>query len=116
MKNQSELINISKAMDTSGNYFSYYEFASKYIDNMKEKKIYDTSVFFSTIKKLSDNSGITENFEAFGKESRHAGADIKLWCGIILKNSPVLDGLTIDELHYVFGYCARLSKIHDKQK
>lgn len=116
MNNHSELISISGSMDTSGEYLSYYEFASKYIDNMKEKKISDTEIFFNTIKKLENHSDCIENIEVFGKESVHAGISIKKWCRIIQGYKPLLEGLSIDELHYVFGYCSRLSKIHKEQK
>ncbi len=110
MKSKAELIEISGVFDTSAEYCSFYEFAVNYLFNLKEKKITDTDRFFETIKTLGDNSGIRANFAAFGKQSRNAKEVIKPWCTKMLEHRKDLADLSVDELHYVMGYCARRAK------
>lgn len=111
MRSKSELIDISKSFDTDCRFFSFYEFAVKYISNLKVKGITETDVFFSTIKKLGDNPNIKANFSAFGKQSKNSSEIIKPWCMMILGRRADVSDLDMDELHFVMGYCSRLAKI-----
>lgn len=109
MKSKKELIGISGAMDTNGNYAPFYEFASNYIMGMKERCIKDTTVFFNEIKTLSNNLHLKANTKAMGITGKDK-SEAKAWCNYILKLEMIKE-LSLNELHFVIGYCARRAKI-----
>lgn len=113
MNRKSELIEISGVMDTSADYFPFYEFAVNYIQGMKNKGNNSALDFIETIRKLGNNSGIRNNHYAFGKLSKSPSVMIKTWCLDIVCKNKELENLTLDELHYVMGYCARRAKISE---
>lgn len=110
MKSKSELIEISGILDTDTRYCSFYEFAANYIRSLKEKGKNNAEEFFKVVSTLGNNSSIRENYTAFGKKGAGSSAEIKKWCSYIC-GSKELKGLSLNELHYVMGYCARRAKI-----
>ncbi len=109
MKNKAELIEISRVLDTNGDYYPFYEFASNYIQGMKERGNKDTNAFFSTVKTLGNNLNSSINRKAMGITG-NATENAKKWCTYICAARELKD-LSLDELHYVIGYCARRAKI-----
>ena len=110
MISKAELIELSGTFDTRAEYCSFYEFAVNYIFNLKEKKITDANAFFETVKTLGDNSGIYANFSAFGKQSKNAREIVSSWCTMMKQKKDELSDLSLDELHFLMGYCARRAK------
>lgn len=111
MKSRAELIEISGVLDTNGSYSPFYEFASNYIQGMKEHGNKEQKSFFEAIKLLGDNPS-EANGKAMGIEGK-SPERIKEWCSYIY-NAKELKDLSLDELHYVIGYCARRAKISAK--
>lgn len=112
MKSKSELIEISGTLDTSGCYSPFYEFASNYIQGMKERGNTDANAFFRAIKILGDNADSSINRKAMGITGNQT-ENAKKWCTYICAARELKD-LSFKELHYVLGYCARRAKIKAK--
>ncbi|MBP0956206.1 MAG: hypothetical protein J5997_02435 [Oscillospiraceae bacterium] len=108
MKSRKELIETALSLETGRDYCQLYEFASKYLSGIKHKG--ETENFFGTIKILMNNSNIKQNSIAVGFSGNSGSETIKKWCGYILSRNELME-LCFDDLHYVMGYCARLSKI-----
>lgn len=108
MKKRMELIEISGILDTNGNYSPFYEFASNYIQGMKERGNTNPDTFFNTIKTLGSNL-CPINRKAMGITG-NSTENAKKWCSHICSAEELRD-LSLDELHYVIGYCARRAKI-----
>lgn len=109
MKSKKELIETAAALDTDQKYCQLYEFATKYLNGIKQNK--NKKVFFDTLTTLKNNPGIKQNAIVIGFSGNSNSEIIKSWCGYILSHRE-LASLEFDELHYVMGYCARLAKIH----
>lgn len=109
------MIEISKMLDTSADYACFYEFAVKHIQSMKNKGKLNVTVFWDDIRNLGNNSTEKNNQYAFGKLSNSSSLHvmIKTWCLDIICKNKELENLTLDELHYVMGYCARRAKISE---
>lgn len=111
MKSKKELIEIAASLDTGRDYCQLYEFAAKYLIGIKQQE--GTEVFFSTLKTLMNNPNIKQNAIAVGFTGKSNAELIKKWCGYILSHRELME-MDFDDLHYVMGYCARLSKIHQE--
>ena len=116
MKSRAELIEISGVLDTNGSYSPFYEFASNYIRGMRERENTDPNAFFSAVKTLDNNldpkSKSQSNLKAMGITG-NSTENAKKWCKYICAARELKD-LSLDELHYVIGYCARRAKISAK--
>ncbi len=110
MKSKTDLIKISAKLDSSADYASFYEFAVNYIHNMKNKKCLHTDVFFNDILNICDSQNIGENKIYLGISGENVGKIIT-WCNKLEVQKSILNELSLDELHYVMGYCARRAKI-----
>lgn len=111
MKNAKELIEISSSMDTGKEYCQLYEFAAKYLQGIKLQR--KSEAFWSTIRIIMNNPNDRQNLKVLGFSGKGDPMLIKRWCNYILSCKDLIS-LDFDELHYVMGYCARLSKIHQE--
>lgn len=111
MKSRKELIETALSLDTGKDYCQLYEFASQYLSGIKQKG--GTEIFFGAIKTLMNNSNIKQNSIAVGFSGNSSSETIKKWCGYIFSRRELME-LSFDDLHYVMGYCARLSKINQE--
>ena len=109
LKSKKELIETAMTLDTGQEYYQLYEFAVKYLSGIKQNR--KTKLFFDTLITMKNNPGIKQNAVIIGFSGKNSAAVIKDWCSYILSHKE-LASLDFDELHYVMGYCARLSKIH----
>ncbi|MBP1548483.1 MAG: hypothetical protein J6A05_00635 [Oscillospiraceae bacterium] len=114
MKSKTKLIKLSGELDSSADYASFYEFAVNYIHNMKNKKCLRTDVFFNDILNICDPQNIEENKIYLGISGENVERIIE-WRNKLEAQKSALIGLELDELQYVMGYCARLSKIAKMQ-
>lgn len=110
LKNKKELIETADTLDTQKGYCQLYEFAAKYLQGIKQQG--RTEDFFSTVKILMNNPH-KPNSIAVGISGNNSAELIKKWCGYILSHRELME-MDFDDLHYVMGYCARLSKIHQE--
>lgn len=111
MKSKKELIETAASLDTGKDYCQLYEFASKYLMGIKGQG--KTEMFFGTLKTLMNNANNKQNAIAVGFTGKYNAEIIKKWCGYILSHRELAQ-MELDDLHYVMGYCARLSKIHQE--
>lgn len=109
MKSKKELIEIAATLDTDQKYLQLYEFATKYLNGIKQSR--NKKAFFNTLITLKNNPGIRQNAIVIGFAGNSNAEIIKSWCSYILSHNE-LAALEFDELHYVMGYCSRLAKIH----
>lgn len=108
MTSRKELIETALSLDTGKDYCQLYEFASGYLMGIKGHG--KTEMFFGTLKTLMNNASNMQNAIAVGFKGNSSSETIKKWCGYILSRRELME-LSFDDLHYVMGYCARLSKI-----
>ncbi len=114
MKSKTELLKISEKLDSRAEYASFYEFAVNYIQNMKNKKCLRTTAFFDDILSICDSNNIEENKIYLGISGENV-RKIVTWCNKLEAQKSILIRLSLDELHYVMGYCARRAKIAKTQ-
>ncbi len=109
LKNAKELIGIAESLDTGKDYCQLYEFAAKYLQGIKPQR--NTETFRNTVKVIMNNPVDKQNLKVLGFSGKGDPMLIKKWCSYIMSCKDLAD-LDFDDLHYVMGYCARLSKIH----
>ncbi len=107
-----ELIDISKTLGVSSEEFSFYEFAAKYLLNMKLSKKETTESFFSLVEYCTDLKNIEPIKHMFGKSGKDK-TGIQNWCRKLKTKRTELEKLSINDLQYVMGYAARIAKIKE---
>lgn len=110
MMTNKELIDYAKSLDCRKDYGSLFEFAKNYLMNPNIADDEKSRSLFATIKFFMDNPRSDTTAFALGKRGRYFESVIKDWCRMMLGDKD-LRGLSANELHYVMGYCVRLSKI-----
>ncbi len=107
-----ELIDISKTLGVSSEEFSFYEFAAKYLLNMKLSEKETTESFFSLVEYCTDLQNIQSIKHMFGKSGKDK-TGIQNWCRKLKSKRTELEKLSINDLQYVMGYAARIAKIKE---
>ena len=105
-----DMIDLANSINCKKSYESFFEFASNFLMNQSINNDQKSILLFKAIKQLSNNPKCGTSALVLGKQGNHSSSDIKDWCRMML-NDRDLHNLSADELHYVMGYCARLSKI-----
>ena len=107
---RKELIDYAKSLDCRKDYRSLFEFAKNYLMNPNIADNEKSRSLFTAIKSFMDNPNSSVAKSASGKRGSYSRQIISDWCRMMLKDKDLRD-LSTDELHYVMGYCVRLSKI-----
>lgn len=109
MQEKNNLLSIVKSMDVRASNEKFYRFAQKYIFGMQSRHASDNAEFFEAVMYCSNHAGQEHIRKMMGISGRDT-TEIKKWCKHI-QNESELKELTLDDLNYIFGYCARLAKI-----
>lgn len=110
IKNSKDLIAIANTLEISGDCFSFYEFAAKFLMGEKVNGRNDTASFYKTLKLLSQDNLDKNTINALGKSGKINQFVLKAWISSIEK-SRNLKELDMEQLHYVMCYAARMCKI-----
>lgn len=122
MTGRKELIQRAKRMGPKAGQDSFYRYAQSRLSDMIRNGDTDTGHFFNEISgiakkqndgKISVSQTVKYALGISGKQTK----DLEVWCANIkAQRSNALGKLTIEELCYVMGYCARISKFEDAKK
>lgn len=108
---KKSLINLAKDISKEHESEKYFEFASNYLMNDREKGIKTTDNFFKMLNTCTQKTNFDTVKNAFGVRGKKNN-NIKDWIDKMLKN-PKLRRLSLDELHYVMAVASRCAKIYD---
>ncbi|MCD8094863.1 MAG: hypothetical protein LUE12_01880 [Ruminococcus sp.] len=107
---RKELLRLVKSMDFEADYEKFYRFAQTYVFNLQRKCIDSSDSLFKVLKYCKDNYRSKNVSYRLGLSGKSANK-IEPWCNFINSRSFELEKLSLEELNYVFGCCARLCKV-----
>jgi hypothetical protein len=116
MTEKEKLIQKARKMNPTADQESFYRFALEYLNSAAGNGETNPTEFYKLIENIQKNQKKRTVKIAMGISGGNFKA-LDKWCdGIKVYKTSVLGQLTVKELCYVMGYCARIAKCESTSK